>query len=49
MIGISVAADKERDAVMAQYNTYVGNIPHIMNDIFDNHLEYAIKNHFDYL
>ena len=44
-----VKGPEERDAVMAQYNTYVGNIPHIMNDIFDNNLEYAIKNHFDYL
>ena len=31
-----------------QYNLFVANIPIIMNNIIDNYLEFAIKNHFNY-
>lgn len=29
-------------------NAFLTNIPIIMNDIVDNYLEFAIKNHFNY-
>lgn len=31
-----------------QLNTFLTNIPIIMNNILDNYLEYAMKNHFEY-
>ena len=31
-----------------QLNIFLANIPKIMNDIIDNYLEFAIKNHFTY-
>ena len=31
-----------------QLNVFLTNIPIVMNDIIDNYLEFAIKNHFDY-
>ena len=31
-----------------QLNVFLANIPIIMNNIIDNYLEYAIKNHFNY-
>lgn len=33
----------------SQLETFLTNIPIIMNNIIDNYLEFAIKNHFDYL
>lgn len=32
-----------------QLNVFLTNIPIIMNNIVDNYLEFAVKNHFDYL
>ena len=42
--------EKEQDDwVEAQYNAFVENIPIVMNKIIDNYLEFAMKNHFEYI
>lgn len=38
----------KEDSHEGQLNVFLTNIPIIMNDIIDNYLEYAIKNHFEY-
>ena len=38
----------KEDSHEEQLNVFLTNIPIIMNDIVDNYLEFAIKNHFDY-
>ncbi len=38
----------KEDSHEGQLNVFLTNIPIIMNDIVDNYLEFAIKNHFDY-
>lgn len=38
----------KEDSHEGQLNVFLANIPIIMNNIIDNYLEYAIKNHFDY-
>ena len=38
----------KEDSHENQLNTFLTNIPIIMNNIIDNYLEFAIKNHFDY-
>ena len=43
-----VIGPEDMDLIMEQYNTFVANIPIIMNDIFDNYLEYALKNRFNW-
>ena len=41
--------EKEKeDSYESQLNVYLSNIPIIMNNIIDNYLEFAIKNHFTY-
>ena len=41
--------EKEKeDSYESQLNIYLSNIPRIMNNIIDNYLEFAIKNHFIY-
>lgn len=41
--------EKEKeDSYENQLNVYLSNIPIIMNNIIDNYLEFAIKNHFLY-
>jgi adenosylhomocysteine nucleosidase/adenosylhomocysteine/aminodeoxyfutalosine nucleosidase len=44
-----VRSREDYETFMEQYNTYANNVPLIMNDIFDNHLEYAMKNRFNYV
>lgn len=38
----------KEDSHEEQLNVFLTNIPIIMNNIVDNYLEFAIKNHFDY-
>jgi adenosylhomocysteine nucleosidase/adenosylhomocysteine/aminodeoxyfutalosine nucleosidase len=40
---------EDRELVVEQHDVFVVNIPIIMNNIFDNYLEFALKNHFDYV
>ena len=41
--------EKEKeDSYESQLNVYLSNIPIIMNNIIDNYLEFAIRNHFTY-
>lgn len=51
--GISDFPTNENESTMEssyeeQLNIFLTNIPIIMNDIVDNYLEFAIKNHFTY-
>lgn len=39
----------KEDSHEEQLNTFLTNIPLIMNDIIDNYLEFAIMNKFDYI
>ena len=39
----------KEDSHAGQLNVFLTNIPIIMNNIIDNYLEFAIKNHFNYL
>lgn len=60
MVGISIACNKEWECVLERfglssedcgqypYNTFVSNVPVIMNNIFDNYLEYALRNRFNW-
>ena len=36
------------DSYKDQFDTYTRNTPIVVNNILDNYLEYAIKNHFEY-
>lgn len=38
----------KEDSYEKQLDVFLTNIPLIMNDIIDNYLEFAIKNHFPY-
>ena len=40
---------EDRELVVEQHDVFVVNIPIIMKDIFDNYLEFALENHFDYV
>ena len=51
--GISDFPTDERESTKEesherQLNVFLTNVPIIMNNIIDNYLEFAIKNHFDY-
>lgn len=39
----------KEDSHEKQLNLFLKNIPIVMNNIIDNYLEFAIKNHFEYL
>lgn len=49
-----IVAGRIKDEIQSNYlwnnmKHFVKNIPIIMNDIFDNYLEFVIKNRFDYV
>ena len=39
----------KEESLEEQFNIFLNNIPIIMNNIVDNYLEFAIKNHFSYI
>ena len=43
-----VYGPEDMELFTGQYNTFEKNIPIIMHDIFDNYLEFALGNKFDW-
>lgn len=46
---LKIQGSEDMELFVEQHDTFVKNIPIIMNDIFDNYLEFVIKNRFDYV